>query len=352
MNRGFALLIGATLVLLAACSTTDAPVALNDNGGLAPSSIAVVATEQQKLTASDSAAGSRFGSPVAIDGDTAIISSFQTRSAYIFTSDGTAWTEQAKLTTVLSGGYDYFGVSVALDGDTAIVGARQDGEEGFLAGAAYVFTRDGTTWTEQAKLTASNASPWAQFGASVAIDGDTAIIGANRGVADDGSTSGSAYVFTRVGTTWTEHARITASDAAPADNFGYSVAMDGDTAIIGAISDDDGAPSSGSAYVFTNDGATWTEQAKLAATDPFSLDLFGNTVAIDGDTAIIGSYNVRDDRSGSAYIFTRDGTTWTEQAKLTASDAATEDYFGWSVSIDGHAAIIGAAYDDDDGEFS
>ncbi len=144
---------------------------------------------------------------------------------------------------------DQFGFSVALSGDTALVGARRDDDAGSNSGSAYVFVRSGTTWTEQAKLTASDAAVDDRFGLGVALSGDTALVGAYRDD-DAGSDSGSVYVFVRSGTTWTEQAKLTASDAAADDRFGTSVALSGDTALVGAYLDDDAGSSSGSAYVY------------------------------------------------------------------------------------------------------
>ena len=240
--------------------------------------------------------------------------------------------------------------SVAVDGDTAVIGASQDSDNSHNSGSAYVFSRSGTTWTQQAKLTASDGAYADYFGISVAVDGDTAVIGA---IADDdnGNNSGSAYVFTRSGATWTQQAKLRASDGAADDQFGVSVAVDGDTAVIGASQDDDNNHNSGSAYVFSRSGTTWTEQAKLTASDGATRDYFGHAVAVNGATAGIGAVydDDNDTDSGSAYVFTRSGVTWTRQAKLRASDGAAGDWFGISVAVDGATAVIGASADDDNG---
>ena len=312
-------------------------------------------TEQQKLTASDGAGANLFGISVAVHGDTAVIGSFfdddngsNSGAAYVFTRSATTWTEQAKLTASDGAAGDLFGVSVAVNGDTAVIGARSDDDNGTNSGSAYVFNRVGRTWTQQAKLTGSDSTQSDRFGTSVAVDGNTAVIGAF--FADD-FLSGSAYVFTRSGSTWTEQQKLKASDATNSDFFGDSVALDGDTAVIGAHGDDDNGDLSGSAYVFTRSGTTWTEQAKLSASDGATLDRFGESVAVAGDTAVIGARLDDDngDDSGSAYVYTRSGTTWTEQQKLTASDGAATDRFGVSVSVDGDTAMIGAHLDDDNG---
>ena len=299
--------------------------------------------QQQKLTALDAASGHEFGNSISIYGNTAIVGArsnndagLSSGSAYIFTYDGSTWTQQDKLTASDAAASDEFGYSVGIYGNTAIVGARTNDDAGSNSGSAYVFTYDGINWTEQQKLTASDAAGGDQFGYSVSIYEDTAIIGAFGG--------DSAYVFTTTtGVAWTEQQKLTASDAAPGDQFGYSVSIYGDSAIVGARLDDDAGSSSGSAYVFTRSGTNWTEQQKLTASDAAAEDLFGTSVSIYGDSAIIGA--PFDVAGGSAYVFTRSGTTWTQQAKLTADDAAASDKFGTSVSIYGDSAIIGAPFD-------
>ena len=189
-------------------------------------------------------------------------------------------------------------------GDTAVVGAEGDDDNGAYSGSAYVFVRSGSVWTEEAKLTASDGAAVDYFGVSVSVSGDTAVVGAWSGdgiVAD----SGSAYVFVRSGTTWSEQAELTASDGAADDWFGFAVSVSGDTAVVGADYDDDNGMNSGSAYVFVRSGTTWTEQAKLTASDGAATDVFGRSVSVSGDAAVLGA-RLDDDNgtdSGSAYVF-------------------------------------------------
>ncbi len=267
-------------------------------------------------------------------------------------------TEVAKLLANNGAARDYFGNSVALDGDTVLIGAWGDQDNGDDSGSAYVFTRSGSSWTEQAKLTAIEGAALDLFGNSVALFGDTALIGA-WGDHDNGNNdSGSAYVFTRSGSSWTELAKLTASDGAADDWFGISVALDGDTAVVGAEQGRQGVfPISGAAYVFTRSGGSWTEQAKLLASDGTFGDGFGRSVALSGDTLVIGALERWDgggypDLNGSAYIFTGSGSSWREQAKLTASDGVEGDNFGISVALGGDTAVIGAFGDDDGGNQS
>ena len=314
--------------------------------------------EQAKLTASDAAAGDGFGHSVAIAGEYALIGAYgnddngsMSGSAYIFKRDGSSWNEQAKLTASEAAADDRFGISVALAGDYALIGAFGDDDNGTDSGSAYVFKRDGSSWNEQAKLTASDAAADDRFGLSVALDGDYALVGA-FGNADNGTDSGSAYIFKRDGTSWNEQAKLTASDAAAYDRFGLSVAIDGDYALVGAPYDNDNGYDSGSTYIFKRDGTSWNEQAKLTASDGETDDRFGESVAIAGEYALITAPADDDhgNNSGSAYIFKRDGSSWNEQAKLTASDAAAYDWFGSSVAISGEYALVGAPYNHNNGK--
>ncbi len=294
---------------------------------------------QAKLTASDHAAFAEFGGSVSISGDYAIVgASVNAGTAYIFVRSGTTWTEQAKLTASDRGVGDYFGHSVSIDGDYAIVGAYGN-VDSVLYGSAYIFIRNGTTWTEQAKLKAADAFSF-DFGYSVSINGDYAIVGAS---------DGSARVFVRSGTSWSQQEKLGASDGASVGGFGYSVSINGDYAVIGAHLDDDNGTGSGSVYVFHRSGIVWTEQDKLLPADGDAGDEFGGSVSIYGDHVIVSSH-LDDDNgidSGSVYMFERDGSNWAEQAKLLAPDGDAGDEFGISVSFDGSRALVGANLDDD-----
>ena len=314
-------------------------------------------SQQAKLIASDAETGDHFGWSVSISGNYAIVGAIgndsYTGSAYIFMRSDTTWTQQAKLTATDAAANDNFGWSVSISGDYAVVGAHYDDDHGSESGSAYVFMRTDTTWSQQAKLNASDAAAYDYFASSISISGDYAIVGADRD--DDGGTSsGSAYVFVRSDTTWSQQAKLNASDAETGDIFGESVSISGNYAIVGASGDDDGGSESGSAYVFMRSDTIWSQQAKLNASDATVWDRFGNSVSISGSYVIVGA--VDDDHhgisSGSAYVFMRTDTTWSQQSKLNASDAAAEDLFGESVSISGDHAIVGASGDDDGGSAS
>ena len=357
-------------------------------------------SQAAKLTATDGKPSDGFGISVAVHGDTIVVGAhldhandddgdpstdvIDSGAAYVFTKPTTdgGWadssgTETAKLIASGAAAGDEFGISVAVHGDTIVVGAHQDDSN---EGAAYVFTKAATDdWsdnTETAKLTASDAAADDEFGISVTVDVDTVVVGAhlNDPVGEDGNAidnAGAAYVFTKPTTDggWadssgTETAKLTTSDAAVSDGFGISVAMDDDTVVVGAHQPDylntngDTVQRSGAAYVFNEDSDVWSRAAKLTASDGAASDGFGISVAVDGDTIVVGSYldddgptgiSIKD--SGSAYVFTRASSVWSETHKLIASDAETpEDHFGRSVAVVSGTVLVGALLNDAKGE--
>ena len=319
-----------------------------------------VSDDFQQALVDDGATNDEFGGSVFIDGDYAIVGArgdddngSSSGSAYIFTRSGTSWTQQAKITPDDGASSDSFGSSVSISGDYAIVGAYRDGDNGFLSGSAYIFVRSGISWTQQAKIKPSDGASLDLFGRSVSIDANYAIVGAYNDD-DNGSGSGSAYIFVRSDTSWTQQAKIKPSDGATDDNFGLFVSISGNYAIVGAYGDDDNGNDSGSAYIFVRSDTSWTQQAKIKPSDGATDDEFGYSVSISGAYAVVGA--LRDDdngnNSGSAYIFTRSDTSWTQQAKIKPSDGATDDEFGYSVSISGAYAVVGALRDDDNGNNS
>lgn len=268
---------------------------------------------------------------------------------YTFTGGyGGAATESTQSAIMLFGA-DKFGHSVAINsnGTTAVVGApNAENTSGVLTGVVYIFTRSGTTWTLQKKIQASDGANGDLFGSSVATsqDGNTILIGTGKA-----SNNGFVYAFTRSGSLWSQQAKLSASDGAVGDLFGKnSVALssDGNTAVISASGDDS---SKGSAYIFTRTGSAWTQQSKLIASDGVASDLFSISVSIsgDGNTVAIGASG-DDSSKGSVYIFTKSGSTWTQQTKITSTDSAASDEFGISVSLttDAEAILIGARSND------
>jgi hypothetical protein len=323
------------------------------------------AQTEVKLTAADGAADDRFGFSVAVDGNTAIAGAAygdgneaDSGAAYVMYREpgGSGWTEQAKLVAKDGVVNDVFGYAVALEGDTAVVGAV-----GIGSGAAFVFYRNqgrDDAWGQVAMLTPGDASAF-YFGSSVAIAGDTVVVGAVLS-GPYGATSGAAYVFYRNlggADAWGQVTRLTASDAAPGAYFGVSVALEGDTIVVGANSADGNAGASGAAYVFYRDQGgtdTWGEVAKLVAADGETGDELGQSVAIAGDTVVVsaaGGTGQADD-SGAAHVFYRDqggADSWGEVAKLSAADGATGDSFGLATSLSGDTLVVGAPYTADNG---
>jgi hypothetical protein len=387
-------------------------VRYDDSAAQYPITIDPIA-QQAYLKASNTDVFDNFGSSVAVSGDTVIIgasgessnasgvngnqannSAISSGAVYIFTRSGGAWTQQAYLKASNPGVSDRFGFSLAVSGDTLVIGAsgedsnatgvngNQANESANNSGAAYVFTRSGSTWTQQAYLKASNPGAEDWFGYSVAVSGDTAVIGAyleaSNATGVDGnqadnsaSQAGAAYVFTRSGSTWTQQAYLKASNTDAEDGFGSSVAVSGDTVVIGAGGEDNAtgvngnqadnsASNAGAAYVFNRSGSTWTQQAYLKASNTGVGDFFGGSVAVSGDTVVIGA--VEEDSNatglngdqadnsattaGAAYVFTRSGGTWTQQAYLKASNTGAGDVFGGSVAVLGDTVVIGASSED------
>jgi hypothetical protein len=303
------------------------------------------------LLAGDASTNDLLGSAVAIAGDTAIVGAPNddgaAGAAYVFVRTGSTWAAQQKLVATDTAGLQAFGNALALSGDTALVGARfDDNASGTDAGAAYVFVRSGGVWTQQQKLIGADTDAFDELGAAVALSGDTAVVGALR--ANDGS-AGAVYVFVRSGGTWSQQQKLTASDAAGGDNFGLAVAIAGDTLIAGAARDDNANGSdAGAAYVFTRTAGTWSEQQKLLAGDGAESDRFGTSVAVSGETSLVGAFwddTLAGSNAGSAYVFTRAGTAWSQQQKLQGADSAAGDQFGVAVSLASDTALVGADFD-------
>lgn len=316
-----------TIALLLATSAEAAPIPL-DPGDLSP--------------------GDAFGQAVAISGNTALVSANQaetaTGSVYVFVETAGSWTLQQRLVADDGGANDIFGTFVAVDGDTAIIGAP--GHDG-LTGAAYVFVRTGSTWSQQQKIEAPAGDPGDRFGTSVAVSAETAIVG-SPGDDEVATSAGAAYVFVRSGSVWSVEQKLVVPAAAN-DFFGSDVALDGDTAIVSAPLDDEGGLDSGAAYAFVRASGTWSMQGKLIAADSVAGELIGSSVALSGDTAVVGAHYgyAGGTVTGAAYVFVRSAGIWQEEQKLTAFDGTAHDDFGWAVGVAGDVAIGGGDADDE-----
>jgi hypothetical protein len=330
-----------------------------------------------------------------VDGNQANESAPASGAVYVFRRSGTAWQQEAYLKASNAELGDNFGVSVALSGDTLAVGAwleqsaspgidgDQDDNSAEGSGAVYVFRRSGTSWQQEAYLKASNTGAEDYFGEGVALSGDTLAVGAHaedsasRGIDgnqddDSAADSGAVYVFRRSGAAWQQEAYLKASNAGEGDQFGASVALSGDTLAIGAIFEDSGAkgvngnqedesvPGSGAVYVFRRSGAAWQQEAYLKASNTGAEDLFGDSVALAGDTLAVGAWREQSasrgvdgdqdddsaDRSGAVYVFRRSGTDWQQEAYLKASNTDAEDSFGYGVALAGDVLAVGAPGED------
>lgn len=374
-----------------------------------------------------------FGYQVAIDGDTIVVGAHKETSTttsiingsnlsatdtacvdngavYVFVRSGSTWTHQAYLKALNNSNSDLFGESVAIEGNTIVVGARQEDSNtsgvinssnlsatndlGADNGAVYVYTRSGGSWSFQAYLKAPNTSNNDYFGKTVAISGNTIVVGAYQeqsstnniipgsdfSVTDDALQSGAAYVFTRSGTTWSHQAYLKAPNPSMNDRFALSVDIDGDTIVVGAKDEasststiingnnlsgtDDAGASNGAAYVYYSNGSTWVHQAYLKAPNNSSNDEFARQVAISNDTTLVGSLGERSNTSsiitgsdlsstddaginnGAACAFMRKNNSWEHVAHLKAPNVNSNVQFGHTVALDLRSAVVGASYQD------
>jgi len=387
---------------------------VDDWGAVYPLTIDPIA-QQAYLKASNTGASDLFGRSVAVSGETVIVGAWSEDSsatgvngnqadnsagdsgaAYVFVRNISGeWSQQAYLKASNSGAGDRFGWTVAVNGDTVVIGAPNEdsnatGVNGNQAnnsasdsGAAYVFFRSGTSWSQQAYLKASNTGVSDQYGYSVAADGETVLVGApfedssatgvNGNQADNGTgDSGAVYVYARSGENWSQQAYVKASNTGASDQFGYSVAASDDTIVVGAQNEDsiatgiggnqsdNNASNSGAAFIFIRNGGIWSQQAYVKASNTGAGDQFGWSVAADSDTVVVGAYledssatgvdgNQFDNSagdSGAAYVYVRNGGVWSQQAYIKASNTGASDLFGYSAAVDGDRLAIGARWED------
>jgi len=416
--------------LVAGCGRVHFDPLATEDGG--PGDVAVdaegdfVGRTVQYVKASNTGAGDQFGTSVALstDGTTLAVGAYfedsgapgvngnqaddsmpDSGAVYVFVRAGSTWVQQAYVKASSPGSSDRFGFPVALsaDGNTLAVGAsgedsaatgidgNQADNSAGASGAAYVFTRAGSIWTQQAYLKQSNTGPTDFFGESLALSAqantlaigaareDSAATGVGGNQADDSAMfAGAAYVFLRSGTTWTQQAYIKASNTGANDLFGWSVALtaNGNTLAVGAIEEasaatgvggiqaDESAPGAGAVYVFTRTGAAWAQSAYVKASNTGMGDVFGGSVqlAADGTTLAVGAYlesggatgvngNQADDSaggSGAAYVFTGGGSTWAQQAYLKASNTGAGDFFSFPIALSADGSRLAACAKNED----
>jgi hypothetical protein len=311
-------------------------------------------SEGQKIAAADGAGGEQFGYRTALEGNTLVVGAFSATvdgnaaqgAAYVFTNGGT-WSQTAKLIADDGGVFENFGAAVALDGETVVIGANGAFVNDVPQGAAYVFTGSGASWTQRQKLVADDGTDYDNFGMTTAVKGGVAFVGSPLAPVDGNNGAGAVYLYTESGGTWTQTQRITASDGAANDSFGMGLAFDGTTLIVGATSNE----GIGAAYVFTESGGTWTEAQKLVPDDGASGDSFGNAISISGSRVLIGAdiATIDGDTSrGAVYLFTNsgiagDGTTDDFFGAALALDGKTALIGTPHPTIDGNT-WQGAAY--------
>lgn len=303
--------------------------------------------ERLKLRASDGASGYEFGRAVDIVGNEIAVgaggANNQAGAIYIFSRSGDVWFETNMLTASDNESGDAFGSALAFTGQYIIVGAPDDRNiNGENAGSVYLFSRAGVTWNQQSQLLAASRLVQPGFGASVAIDGDYAVVGAEG----DAEATGAAYVYKRTGENWTQQTELAVSDGGNGNRFGRSVAISGDYIVVGAPgADNERGTDAGAAYVFLRGSETWSEQARLIGNDGGANDAFGAAVAIDGDYILVGSPqndNANGNAAGAAYVYQRNGAAWNQQIKLTAADGAEGDRFGTSLAIQHTTVVVGS----------
>lgn len=319
-----------------------------------------VPARELKITAEDGAAKDSFGAAVAISGDTVAVGAVfdddlgeDSGSAYAFVraTDG-SWSQQSKLVPPKGQANDWFGSAIAISNDTLIVGAPNATENALATGVVHVFFRNGTEWTHQATLTPASGAADDQFGYALAIDGDTIIVGA-PGDDEVAMDAGAVYLFKRSGSSWTEQTKLVPTPGGASGFFGAGVALSKTTALVGAW-DDGSAKIAGLVFAYISDGTTWTLEATLVPTDPHPEDIFGYSLGLSNNTAIIGAKgaDAKGTDSGAAYIFVRNGSKWDQDQKLVPQDGAADDAFGYSVAIWNDLATVGAYWDDDRGDYS
>lgn len=369
-----------------------------------------------KILDDDGAFMDYFGRSVAIEGDIAVAGAtfdagldVETGTAFVFERQGDTWVRQAQLIADDGGQFDVFGVSASIENGVIFVGAYHESGSFERSGAVYAFEHIDDEWIQTHKIVPDDPRPDGWFGWCVAADGNRLVVGA-RGHDANGSQSGCAYVFEKVGASWTQQSRLQPSDVVADTQFGTSVAIRDDVMVVGAPGDATVVSRGGAAYMFEFDGASWAQTDKMFAPDVerddhFGIAVgtngtdvlvgsffdddqgsksgsvyayryeaatcildrkilpeissasarFGNAISMDGATAVIGAYmadNNCDCFAGSAHVFQHDGVTWHERARLVSSDAPRKDWFGYAVGLDGQSVIVGTPHDNDKGDCS
>lgn len=314
--------------------------------------------KQQQLIASDGAGRDYFGSSVAVSGDTIVVNAprygaNETRQGvvYVFARSGSTWTQQAKLTAA-DEPYQYaFGFSVSIRGDQIAVGAPNalQGAAGNQTpkGGVYLFTRTGSTWTRVLKLGAADGEKFDGFGGTVSLSGNRLAVSAAGAQIANKTFRGAVYIYEGAGASWQQRAKLNADEGGAASGYGSCIALDGDTLLVGSAGDESGGHAlQGKAFVYAAGAGTpqtWALQKKLEIADGAIGDRFGLSVALSGETALIGANNFEseDPKRNAVYVFSRSGDDWTRRQKLEMRDAADSEGFGQATAIDHGVVFVG-----------
>jgi hypothetical protein len=311
--------------------------------------------EEATLLASDAAAGDRFGRSVGVSADVAVVGAYQdddlgdkSGSAYVYRFDGMGWTEEAKLVPADGARRDRFGYAVSVSGNVAVIGAYNHVVDGMATGVAYIFRFDGSQWIEEQTLVPAETAAGDRVGDAVSIAGDVVVVGA-YGDDERANAAGAAHVFRHNGSAWVQAAKLTASDGREDDWFGRAVAAGSDVVVVGAYHADPKGDRSGAAYVYRAGETGWFEEQKLVASNGAPSDLFGYSVAVSGQTLLVGGPENEGllDNVGSAYVYGFDGAGWIEQAALAVPGNAAGDQYAYALALFEGTALIGAYYGPD-----
>ena len=297
------------------------------------------------LVANDGRAFDTFGSAVALSNGVAAVGAYQAEGGrgyvYVFTGSGSHWTQKAKLSTGTNA-EECLGWSVGVSGQTVLAGAPFAEIDGKQFGAVYAYAPTNGVWSETQQILASDGQLGDFFGNAIATDGSNAVIGADSAQIGNNYTQGAAYVFKNSGGTWIEQAKLVADDGVAFDNFGRSVAISGSTILAGApYAVIDGNAFEGAVYVFDGADADWTQTQKLTAADGTVNTYFGWTVAVAGDKALVGATSFYDPDTGAVYVLGRSQGQWAQTQELVSGDGPDPDYFGWSVGLSDTGALMG-----------
>jgi len=310
-----------------------------------------VAVGERKIKPNDLAQEDIFAAAMAVDGNVALVASEwdddqgkDSGAVFVYRCNGRQWVEEQKLLPDDGQAGDNFGRSLELDGNLAVVGTHWDDDNGEKSGSVYAFRYNGTSWVQEQKLLASDGSKDDRLGNTVSIDGNVIVAGAwkkNGG----GKSSGAAYVYRFNGLQWVQEQKLIASDRDANDGFGRHVSVSGNVIAVGTWKDDDGASNAGAVYMFRHNGTSWVQEQKLVASDASTNSFLGWSVYLDGRTVVAGAFgdSPKGTQSGAAYVWRHDGASWGHEHKIVPQDGAAYDYFGFSIALDGDNLAVGAS---------